>query len=321
MTIFESVLELIGNRPDLKKVLKRIVEYEEAHRFDEYFETLGWTWDDLDPPASPQILYRLFLKGILKRPYKSRSHKGYLLANRDEVKRALEWFEVSNQTAAFNEELEVPTDLFDVIVGFEDIKTVIKKSLKADKPVHVLLVGPPSTAKSLFLMELSRFPHSRYAIGGRSSKAGMSRFLIETRPRFLLIDEIEKMQMKDYSVLISLMETGVISELLAGRTQTVKLKTWVFATANDQSKLPPELRSRFIRFNLDEYTSEQFREVAVKTLIKREGLSSYLAEYIAEKLMFKTRDVREAVRIGRLCKSERQVDEVLEVMLCYGSFT
>lgn len=321
MSIFESVLELIGNRPDLKEVLERIVEYEEVHRFDEYFETLGWAWDDLNPPVSPQVLYRLFLKGILKRPYKSRSHKGYLLANRDEVKRALEWFEVSNQTAVFDEELEFPSDLFDVIVGFEDIKAVIKKSLEADRPVHILLVGPPSTAKSLFLMELSRLQHARYAIGGRSSKAGISRFLIETRPRYLLIDDIEKMDMKDYSVLISLMETGIVSELLASRTQAVKLKTWVFAAANDISKLPPELRSRFMRFNLEEYTPEQFKEVAVKTLTIREGLGLQLAEYIAERLMFKTRDVREAVRLRRLCKSKQEVDEVLEAMFCYGSLT
>lgn len=321
MSIFESVLEVIGNRPDLKEILERIVEYEEVHKFDEYFETLGWAWDSLNPPASPQVLYRLFLRGVLKRPYKSRSHKGYLLANRDQVKRALEWFEVYNETPVFDEELEVPSNLFDVIVGFEDIKVVMKKSLEAERPVHVLLVGPPSTAKSLFLMELSRLPNVRYALGGRSSRAGISRFLIEARPRFLLIDEIEKMQMKDYSVLISLMETGVVSELLAGRTETVKLKTWVFAAANKVSKLPPELRSRFLRFNLEEYTSEQFREVAVKTLTRREGLDPHLADYIAEKLMFRTRDVREAVRLGRLCKSKREVDKILEAMLCYGSLT
>jgi len=321
MDIFHSVLELIDNRPDLKEILERIVEYEEACKFGEHFEALGWAWDDFDPPLDPQVLYRLFLKGVMRRPYKSRSHKGYLLANRDEVKQALERFEAYNETPVFNEELEVPNDLFDVIVGYENVKAVMKKSLEADRPVHVLLVGPPSTAKSLFLMELSRLPHARYALGARSSRAGISRFLIEARPRYLLIDDIEKMDMKDYSVLISLMETGVVSELLAGRTETVQLKTWVFASANDQSKLPPELRSRFMRFNLEEYSSEQFREVVVKTLTKREGLDHRLAEYIAERLMFETRDVREVVRLARLCKSREEVDEVLEAMLHYGGFT
>jgi len=321
MSIFECVLGLIRDRPDLRDTLERIVEYEEAHWFDEYFEELGWEWEDLVPPVSPHVLYRLFLKGVLKRPYRSRSHIGYLLADRGEVKRALEWFEVSQHTPSFEEEFTVPTDLFSVIVGFEDVKTVIRRSLEAERPVHVLLVGPPSTAKSLFLMELSRLPNVRYALGGRSSRAGVSRFLIEARPRYLLIDDIEKMDMKDYSVLISLMETGVVSELLAGRTETIQLKTWVFASANDQSKLPPELRSRFMRFNLAEYSLEQFREVVVKTLTRREGLDPNLAEYIAERLMFKTRDVREAVRLARLCKSREEVDEVLEAMLCHGSLT
>ena len=57
----------------------------------------------------------------------------------------------------------------------------------------------------------------------------------------------------------------------------------------------------------------------VKTLTKREGLDHDLAEYIAKRLMFETRDVREAVRLARLCKSREEVDEVLEAMLCYGS--
>lgn len=321
VSIFELVLELIRNRPDLKDTLERIIDYEDVHEFDEYFGELGWEWDDLVPPVSPQLLYRLFLKGVLKRPYRSRSHIGYLLVDRGEVKKALERFEVSQYTPSFKEEFTVPTDLFDVIVGYEDVKAVIKRSLEADRPVHVLLVGPPSTAKSLFLMELSRLPNIRYTLGGRSSRAGISRFLIEARPRYLLIDDIEKMDTKDYSILISLMETGVVSELLAGRTETVQLKTWVFASANDQSKLPPELRSRFLRFNLAEYTPEQFREVVVKTLTKREGLGHHLAEHIADRLMFKTRDVRDAVRLARLCKSREEVDEVLETMLYYGSIT
>lgn len=46
-----------------------------------------------------------------------------------------------------------------------------------------------------------------------------------------------------------------------------------------------------------------------------------LQEYIAKKLMFETRDVREAVRLARLCKSKEEVDEVLETMLYYGSIT
>ena len=319
MSIFESALEVIRNRPDLKDTLERMINYEDVHEFNEYFEELGWEWDDLAPPVSPHLLYRLFLKGVLKRPYRSRSHIGYLLADRDEVKRALEWFEVSQHTPSFEEELTLPTDLFSVIVGFEDVKTVIRRSLEAERPVHVLLVGPPSTAKSLFLMELSRLPSARYALGGRSSRAGISRFLIEARPRYLLIDDIEKMDVKDYSVLISLMETGVVSELLAGRTETIQLKTWVFASANDQSKLPPELRSRFLRLTLHEYGSQEFREVVVKTLTKREGLDHDLAEYIAKRLMFETRDVRDAVRLARLCKGREEVDEVLEAVLCYGS--
>jgi hypothetical protein len=41
--------------------------------------------------------------------------------------------------------------LFNPIIGFDDIKEIFQLSIKADKPVHILLVGPPASAKSLFM--------------------------------------------------------------------------------------------------------------------------------------------------------------------------
>ncbi len=34
--------------------------------------------------------------------------------------------------------------LFDPVIGFDDIKEIFQLSLHADKPVHILLVGPPA---------------------------------------------------------------------------------------------------------------------------------------------------------------------------------
>ena len=41
--------------------------------------------------------------------------------------------------------------LFDSIVGFDDVKELFDMSIRAAKPVHLLLVGPPASAKSLFM--------------------------------------------------------------------------------------------------------------------------------------------------------------------------
>jgi hypothetical protein len=35
--------------------------------------------------------------------------------------------------------------LFDDIVGFDDVKALFEMAVKAEKPVHLLLCGPPSS--------------------------------------------------------------------------------------------------------------------------------------------------------------------------------
>src|SRR5919108_258125 len=47
--------------------------------------------------------------------------------------------------------------LFGDIVGFEDVKALFEMAIKAERPVHLLLCGPPSSGKSLFMSSLTRF--------------------------------------------------------------------------------------------------------------------------------------------------------------------
>ena len=42
-------------------------------------------------------------------------------------------------------------DLFDDIIGYEDVKELFKMAIRAERPVHLLLCGPPASAKSLFM--------------------------------------------------------------------------------------------------------------------------------------------------------------------------
>ena len=44
--------------------------------------------------------------------------------------------------------------LFDDVIGFDDVKEIFQMSVGAYKPVHILLVGPPASAKSLFMSSL-----------------------------------------------------------------------------------------------------------------------------------------------------------------------
>jgi len=67
-----------------------------------------------------------------------------------------------------------PSDerLFDDVIGFDDVK-VFRMSIDADKPVHILLVGPPASAKSLFMSSLTSLERCYYAAGSSSTKSGI----------------------------------------------------------------------------------------------------------------------------------------------------
>ena len=97
-------------------------------------------------------------------------------------------------------------------------------SFDSDKPVHILLVGPPASAKTLFMLECIKLERSFFTLGSHSTKTGMIDYLFEKRPRFLIVDEIEHMPMKDQTALLSLMESGIIAETKHRKTRNTRLK-------------------------------------------------------------------------------------------------
>jgi len=116
-------------------------------------------------------------------------------------------------TGLWNEALHVNRACtFDEIVRHNDIKQIFAKAILSKRPVHPLLVGSPGSAKTMFLTEIMRHHKTSYfVVGSNTTKAGLVNQLFEKRPKFLLIDELEKMSIADQTCLLHLMETGIIS--------------------------------------------------------------------------------------------------------------
>ena len=299
------VFRALAQNPDWRDTL---VEALKLHHENEGKSWLGFEWYEVHTP--PQTLNRMVAARVLDVTFSSHSSTHYMVRNAAAVAQAL----MALEEAEAEEEVEMPGDLFDVIVGHDRIKRVFRLSLSSPRPVHILLVGPAATAKSLFLSELARLPGARFALGGTSSKAGIAEYLIVERPRYLILDEIDKMDMRELSVLLSLMESGTVSRLKKHMTEDEKLTCWVFAGANTTARLPAELRSRFLVLRLNEYTDEEFREVSRAVLSAREGKSGALSDYIIEKVLAHSRDVRDCVKLARLAESPADVDELEKLM-------
>jgi Holliday junction DNA helicase RuvB len=212
--------------------------------------------------------------------------------------------------------------LFDDIVGFDDVKSLFGMSIKAERPVHLLLCGPPSSGKSLFMSSLTRLERSYYAVGSSSTKSGIFDYLFEYRPRYFIIDELEKMNKKDQTGLLNLMESGILSELKHNQKRSTQLKTWVFASCNSTDKLLPPLLTRFRDIHFKPYTEKEFIEIVVNVLDREEGVDRDIALLIADGVYnrLKSSNIRDCVRIARLAKNDSaQVNRMIDTFAKYGS--
>jgi len=297
------------------ELLKQIANYEASLDFGIPGMELGWCWRDVR--IQPAVLNRLFIEGYLNNPFKSNSYCGYLLSEKG--KAALMMEESLAEIITEPRSLQLPDDLFDVIEGYSEIKDLIMAVLKSDKPVHLLFTGVPSSAKTMFLIELSRLG-APYILGSQATKAGLADILFDTEPEVLLVDEVDRIGTRDIAILLSLMETGIVSEAKHSRHREVKLNTKVFATSNT-TKMPPELLSRFMVLHFTPYSHEDFLTVASNVLVKRESVDRELALYIADKVWHLSQtfpDPRQAVRVARLAKTEEECDRVFNLLVRYG---
>ncbi|GAI93493.1 unnamed protein product, partial [marine sediment metagenome] len=215
--------------------------------------------------------------------------------------------------------LEVPADIFEDIIGHEEVKELLSACLVAEKPVHVLLTGPPALAKTLFLWDIERIGGEKavWLVGSAISKAGLWDLVADRQPKVLLIDELDKVNAADTAALLSIMEGGRLVRAKKGRELDTRVDVRVVAATNIESRLPPELRSRFAIRRLSVYSPLEYIRVVKGVLVHREGVAMEIAEEIAQRLNGRSQDVRDAVRVARLVSS-LGVKRAIELLLPQG---
>ncbi len=279
------------------ELLSEIAAFEDSHDMEKEFK-IGWGWRHVR--IWPATLNRLFKDGYLENVFKSNSFTGYRLTD---LGRAVAMRNETKDTEIVQTpKLTLPEDLFHDIIGHEEVKELLRACLLADKPVHVLLAGPPALAKTLFLWDIEQEAGERaiWLVGSATSKAGLWDLVAERQPRVLLIDELDKMNAADTAALLSMMEGGRLVRAKKGRELNLSHPLWVVAATNRLDVLSPELKSRFAVRKIEAYSRSDFLTVVKGVLVRRENVAPDIAEQIASKLDGKTQDVRDAVRVARL---------------------
>lgn len=318
--VYGAALGLLSHDPEgnIERLLRDALEWERNNPpTGEYPQYHGWEWFEVH--GDPRTLNKLVIKKILRVTCKTNKCTNYRTLDSKAIEKALNDYQ--GVVPPEEKPEEMPEDIFSIIVGHEQKKEILRRSLLAEKPVSCLLHGTVASAKTLFLEELSRLPHSRFVLGSSLTRAGIFEVLFNYRPTYLIVDELDKVDdQSNLTALLSLMERGLVTETKYKRHRRVQLTTWVFASANEFRKIPKALLSRFLwrglRFR--DYTVDEFYEVVVTILKQRENVPEHLALYIAERVnvAMESRDVRDAVKVARLLrkKTKKDVDFLIEIL-------
>jgi Holliday junction resolvasome RuvABC ATP-dependent DNA helicase subunit len=223
-----------------------------------------------------------------------------------------------------HEQKPVEERFFSSIVGYSDLKRMFMKAIVSKEPVHILLTGPPATSKTVFLLEMRNELHNSHFVDGTATSGkGMIDFLFDNpKTEYLLIDEVDKINKKDQTVLYNVMETGILAETKSirntgSRQQKMNLK--IFVTGNELERLQDAFRSRFMEFYLSEYSSEEFLEITKRLLYSRYKLSAEIAAAIAGVVWndIKTKDIRDVLQIAKLSRNVDDVQDVARTLMKY----
>ena len=123
---------------------------------------------------------------------------------------------------------------FSNIQGYDDIKNIINRVLSSTENFNLLLVGPPASSKTQFLMEIMKGREGKsvyFDVTNTTSR--ILQVLEEETPEIILLDELDKLPRNFAEKLLNFLESGRVKVDQKNCQMDFELKACkVFATAN-----------------------------------------------------------------------------------------
>ena len=211
---------------------------------------------------------------------------------------------------------------FSEIHLYDDLKQLLRRMLISKESVHSILVGPPASGKTMFLLSIQKNMKNVFFIDATNASGPgiVDKLFTHPSTKIILVDEIEKMTKRDQNMLLNLLETGMLISTKVRKTQEMKFEgIKMFATSNDIEQLSKPLRSRLMEFQLPEYDFDEFGEIVVRLAADRYQLSREIACKIAYTVWHNmgTKDVRDALQLMKLASSIDEVEKTAKAIIKY----
>jgi MoxR-like ATPase len=210
-------------------------------------------------------------------------------------------------------------------VGYDDIKLLLYKMITSKYTNSIMLTGPHASLKTVFILELlDHFRGKAYFVDGTAASGmGIIDYLFDhTDLKFLLIDEIDKLNKNDQKVLLNVMETGILSDVKAKKNKSArqtKMHLSIYATSNDTSNILAPLLGRFIKLYLPEYSLEIFTEICQKLLSRKYDKDHETIQAIIRYVWEHSRDVREVIAIAKIADTSDEVNNIANTLSTYSN--
>jgi holliday junction DNA helicase RuvB len=198
---------------------------------------------------------------------------------------------------------------------------MLLRALESQARAHTLLIGPPACAKSLFMLEIEKFLGSKVYLAedAATTKAGLQKFIGENQHKeIIIIDEVDKMPIKDQEGLLSMMERGNFTSTKVRNTKTVKTNMVIFATSNSTKRLSKPLLSRFTVLEIPEYTYPEFEGISTRIINK---LPQNTVIQIASSVWKSgSRDIRDVLKIAKLCNPADGEEDIARLISIHEKY-
>lgn len=221
------------------------------------------------------------------------------------------------------EEQQKEKTIFEDIIGHDNIKKILQSMtdsvFKSNLPVSMLLDGSAGCAKSMFLKDIEKFykTESYYIDGAKATKAGIFDVLFEdtgNKIKYLIIDEIDKLNLNDQESLLTLIEDGRIIQTQKNGKKDKKYENLsVIAASNDKSNMLYPLLTRFYKIKIKDYTIEEFKTISRKVLLEQYKIDEGITEYIIQRILDskKRPNIRDVKQIAKLCNNDIEMVDLL----------
>ena len=157
--------------------------------------------------------------------------------------------------------------------------------------------------------------------GSTVTGPGLTDALLTYQPKILVLDELDKVRMDATAVLLSVMESGDVLQTKYRRHGGQKINLSLFAAANTDRGLAPELLSRFdTTLYFKPYSFDDFNAICKGYLSRYENMSSEIAEYTSKQTWHQLdKDMRTARGVARRLRENttNDVDRVVTFLRRY----